>query len=244
MLWRCEYSGRDTNLRVSSPCRATSINFQAIVFETIRALPRLHIPFSMHQTATRPAPLVFPLSHVHAAFGVQRQKDSGHPTSQRTPVYFEAPIRNGLHTPPDDMGTAYQQPQYNQYGNRSGTSSGQGEVTQGSYGACSGNGVQGRQYSAPHSSVNQLPLPSASTLHHEAHILQPSYRVSNPLQTAINTFARPEEHPRKPSTNGDTITKALQIPAKINSSGGSLGEFAAQVRFFHVLALDIGTDAV
>lgn len=39
-----------------------------------------------------------------------------------------------------------------------------------------------------------------------------------------------EEQARRKSTNGDMIIPNLQIPSSINNSGGSLAEFAAQVR--------------
>jgi hypothetical protein len=191
----------------------------------------------MHPTATRLVPLDLPLPQAHAAFGIDGRKDFRDFQSQRNPVYFGAPVRNGLHTPPaDDMGTTYQQPQYNQYGSQPDTFSSQGGVSQSSYaGACSGSGIQGRQYSIPHSSLNQLPPPLASTMRNDIHVSsQPPYRVPSPVQTAdltnLTTFTRSEEQTRRSSASGSAISKSLQIPSSINNSGGSLAEFAAQVR--------------
>ena len=183
----------------------------------------------MHQFATRPAPLALPLPRVHKTLSIDRQTDAGNYQSQRNPVYLEASIRDGLPTPPaDEMGTTYQPPQYNQYGSRPDVYSNQG--SQGTYG---GNSSLSRQYSVPHSSLNQLPPPLASTMRNDSQISShPAYRVPSPVQSAsqtnFTTFPRPAERPS--STGGDIISKSLQIPSSINNSGGSLAEFAAQVR--------------
>jgi hypothetical protein len=190
----------------------------------------------MHQIATRPAPLNFPLPHVHAAFSIDRRKDIGALQSQRHPVYHEALVRDGLPTPPaDDMGTTYQPQQYNHYESRPDTYSNHGGASQDSYaGARSGNSTQGRQYSVPHSSLNHLPPPLPSTMRNESHVSShPPYRVPNLVQSApltdFVTFPRSDET-RRSSSSGDVVAKSLQIPSSINNSGGSLAEFAAQVR--------------
>jgi hypothetical protein len=208
------------------------------VFERKDVQPQLRNIVSMHQSAMRSAPLGFPLPYAHAAFSGDRRKDIGDFQSQHDSVYLKPEFRDGLPTPPvEDMGTTYQPPQYNHYARRPEvySNSNQGGVSQGSYaGANSGSAIQGRQYSVPHSSLNHLPPPLVSAMRNDVHVSsQPPYRVPSPVQPVssknYSTVPRSEEKSRS-STGGDVISKSLQIPSSINNSGGSLAEFAAQVR--------------
>src|SRR3954451_23055328 len=107
----------------------------------------------MHRTSARPAPLDFLLPPSHSStYNIDRRKDIGFstPLPNIIPGYLEAPVRDGLRTPPaDDMGTTYQQPQYTNYpGRQDGTYptpavSGNGNSYNGLY---SGAGTQHRAY--------------------------------------------------------------------------------------------------
>lgn len=207
-------------------------------------LPRPSLAtFPMHRTATRPAPLDFPLPSAYSTFGDRYRALE---PSKHTPVYFLAPpVKAGLHTPPAEDMTTYQQPQYNPYASRPDPIySNSTTVTPGSsYGGCS----TVRQYSVPHphSSLNQLAAaPSASLLRNDSQIPQQSYRrPTSPLSSARSNTLGPEEPTLRPSNKNSLIVPNLQIPLSINDSGGSLAEFAAQVcgtifhGFRHVLIL-------
>jgi hypothetical protein len=127
------------------------------------------------------------------------------------------------------MAAAYQQPQYNNYARRQDAVYPTPKASGDSYsGAYSGGSSQVLQYSA----VNQLPPVSASTLRME---VQPSQYVhsqpSSPQPTNKTSALVPSETvARRKSANSDMILPNLQIPQSINNSGGSLAEFAAQVR--------------
>ena len=196
----------------------------------------------MHRTSARPAPLDFPLPP-YSTYDIDRRKDLRHSYTlpNLTPAYFEAPIRDGLRTPPaDDMGTTYQQSQYNNYAGRQDvtypTPATSGSGYAGSY---SGANVQQRPYPPPLSHP-----PSASNLRNEIEPSQPAQPLypqpASPQQTKkINTLAPPEGLPRRKSTNNDMILPNLQIPSSINNSGGSLAEFAAQVSYQDAYSLVI-----
>ena len=184
----------------------------------------------MHRTSARPAPLDFLLPSAHSNFGTDRRKDIGLPRQlpQFAPVYFEAPVREGLRTPPADEMAATYQPQYNDYaGRRDGAYSAAG-ASGSNYGAAyNGATVPSR----PYSMHNQPPLASASasTLRREVlaqpiHTQPPSPVPANKLNNLVH-----EEQPHRKSGTSDMIHPNLQIPLSINNSGGSLAEFAAQV---------------
>lgn len=187
----------------------------------------------MHRTSARPAPLDFLLPS-NPPYGIDRRKDVGlsHSLPQLTPGYLEAPVRDGLRTPPaDDMGTAYQyqQSQYNTYTSRQDstypTAGSSGSSYGGSYG---GANVQGRQYT----SMSHPPSASTSTLRNEVQGPSSVYNTQPPSPQPANrteALAPPEGLPRRRSANSDMILPNLQIPSSINNSGGSLAEFAAQV---------------
>jgi hypothetical protein len=171
----------------------------------------------MHRTSARPAPLDFFLpSTVRKDVGL-----SHYP--QRTPSYLEAPIRDGLRTPPaDDMSTAYQYPtsQYNSYDGRQDVTYPTIGSSGSNYAGYPGSSGQARQYST----ISQPS--SASTLRNEIQASIPAYNTQPP---SPQTLAPPEGLPRRRSANSDMIISSLQIPSSINNSGGSLAEFAAQV---------------
>ncbi|CAG8973424.1 hypothetical protein HYALB_00006450 [Hymenoscyphus albidus] len=186
----------------------------------------------MHRTATRPAPLDFPLSSTYPTYSVDKLRTLDHSPSKHTPVYFQAPVKAGLHTPPEDeMGTTYQHPQYNPYASRpDSTYSNSATVTTGrSYGGFPT--VRQCAVPHPHSTLNQLSAPTASLLRNENQISQQSYRQpTSPLSSTRSTTLAPEEEPSpRPSSRNDLILASLQIPSSINNSGGSLAEFAAQI---------------
>jgi hypothetical protein len=182
----------------------------------------------MHRTSARPAPLDFLLPSVHSTFGIDRRKDIGLPRQlpQFPPVYFEAPVTDGLRTPPaDDMTTTYQT-QYNDYvGRREGAYPGVGVSGSNYGGAYNGASAQSRPFS-----MHNQPAPApASNLREEVPAQPMATQPPSPVPTnKINDLAT-EEQPRKKSATSDMIHPNLQIPSSINDSGGSLAEFAAQV---------------
>lgn len=182
----------------------------------------------MHRTSARPAPLDFLLPSAHLPFGIDRRKDIGLPRSlpQFAPVYFEAPVRDGLRTPPaDDMATTYQT-QYNEYpGRRDGAYSTAGASGNNYGGVYSGANVQSRPYSI-HS---QPPPASALALRKEVHAQPIHTQPPSPGPANKTNNLGPEEQSGRKSATSDMILPNLQIPSSINNSGGSLAEFAAQV---------------
>lgn len=187
----------------------------------------------MHRTSARPVPLDFLLPS-NPTYGIDRRKDVGpsHPVPQLPSGYFEAPIRDGLRTPPaDEMGTAYQyqQPQYNSYAGRQGAPYPTTGSSMSNYdGSYTGGNVQARQYTT----ISQPPPASASTLRNELQAPSSTYNTQPPSPQPANrtdALAPPEGLPRRRSANSDMILPNLQIPSSINNSGGSLAEFAAQV---------------
>lgn len=56
-------------------------------------------------------------------------------------------------------------------------------------------------------------------------------RIQSPTPAASSSHRMEEHQPQKNVSSDTTILPHLQIPSSINSSGGSLAEFAAQVSF-------------
>ncbi|TVY68907.1 Meiotically up-regulated protein, partial [Lachnellula suecica] len=183
---------------------------------------------SMHRTAGRPNLLDYCLPS-EPVYGFDRRKEIQLSHYHRTPLYLEAPIRDGLRTPPEDnMGTTYQQPQYSNYAGRHEAAYSIPPVGQDSYaGAYAGASSAPRQYSAL-SQPAQIPN---SALRNEVQNTLPPYRQpASPLPSGrTSTQGSVVEQTRRKSTNADVILPNLQIPSSINNSGGSLAEFAAQI---------------
>jgi hypothetical protein len=196
------------------------------------SLPTQAPSMSMHRTSARPTPLGF-FSTSNSAYGIDHRKDIGvsHPLP-RLPGYLEAPLRDGLRTPPADiMGTAYhyQHPQCISYNSRhDSTCSTPAASTASHNGSYAGaNMPQSRL-----STLTQPPPPSASTLRHavQAPNSASEYQPRSPeLPFQTDVPEKPDEIKGKRSANSDVIVSSLQIPLSINNSGGSLAEFAAQV---------------
>jgi len=130
--------------------------------------------------------------------------------TQVTPVYLEAPIRDGLRTPPsDDMNSTVSYPQqYSGYHNRKDVAYSSQSVVQ-PYPATT-QPLHGSNNSA-------LPVVGGAASH--------SYiPVDSPQSVSTVTIGSDDILRRK-----SVILPSLQIPPSINNSGGSLGEFAAQV---------------
>ncbi len=185
----------------------------------------------MYRTAERPAPLDFLLPSTHSsAYNIGRRKDLvPHSLPHLAPTFLEAPIREGLRTPPtDDMATAYQNATYsNAYSASRNSEYLSVEAPPSSYGGTYKNGPisEPRQYM----SITQPPPASASTLRNEVQGTQPIIsQPSSPEPAARTSFLSREEPSQRKSTS-DMIRPNLQIPKSISSSGGSLAEFAAQV---------------
>jgi hypothetical protein len=227
-LWGVKFTANKFRVAIS----ATNNTYYSTIPTSTTVPPRTSLqklpPILMHRTSTRPAPLDFLLPSAYSTFGVDRRKDIGLPRQlpQFAPVYFEAPVKEGLRTPPaDDMTTTYQT-QYSDYaGRRDGAYSASGASGANYGGAYTGANVQSRPYSI-HS---QPPSGSASSLRKEVHGQPIHTQAPSPVPPSkINNLA-PEEQPRRKSATSDMIHPNLQIPSSINNSGGSLAEFAAQV---------------
>ncbi|KAG4441260.1 hypothetical protein IFR05_003251 [Cadophora sp. M221] len=186
----------------------------------------------MYRTAERPAPLDFLLPSPHPSYNIDRRKDLGqlHSLPHLAPVYFEAPTREGLRTPPtDDMATAYQNNFSHGYP-ASGRSSEylSVESTPSSYGGTYNNNgapAQSRQYM----SMTQPAPASASTLRKE--VQGPITITSQPPspEPVQRTSYLSHEEPSQRKSTTDAIRPGMQIPKSISSVGGSLAEFAAQI---------------
>ena len=185
----------------------------------------------MYRTSARPAPLDFLLPPAHSPYNIDRRKEFGPSNTlpQFTPPYFEAPVRDGLRTPPaDDMATTYHpQYKYEDYnGRRESAYSSSGAPT--SYlpplHPYSGHAPPSRTYST----TNQPPPASAAALRNEVqnrHLVRT--QPPSPQPSARSSFM--EEVPRMKSSTSDAIRPGLQIPKTISNFGGSLPDFAAQV---------------
>lgn len=128
-------------------------------------------------------------------------------------IYIDAPVRNGLRTPPtDDMNSTAS------YLQQSSSWSGRAEKS----GHHTNLAVIPHPYST---SVQQQQGPAVSALSSVTGNLFLSYpQKCSPQSTGTVVFAPEEVEHRK-----SVILPSLQIPASVNTSGGSLGEFAAQI---------------
>lgn len=186
----------------------------------------------MYQTSARQSTLdfLFPPTP-SSSFGIDHRRDVGlHTFRQLTPPYSEATSQDGLRTPPaDDMSTTYQQTQYHDYaGRQDGTYSIPGSSRSGYIGTYPpAANMQAKSYP----SSGQRPPVSASTLRHEiqAPLTSQHLQPPSPQPAVKSSLAGKDKAPSRKSSVGDMITASLQIPPSINSSGGSLAEFAAQV---------------
>lgn len=140
--------------------------------------------------------------------------------------YLEAPIRNGLRTPPtDDMTTAYQNSTYsNAYSASRNSEYLSVEVPASNYGEPYHNRPSSQ--SRPYMSLPQPAPTSASTVRRDVQEYQPQPPSPEPSQRT--SYPSHEEPTRRKGTT-DTIRPNLQIPKTISCEGGSLAEFAAQV---------------
>ena len=132
------------------------------------------------------------------------------------------------------MGTTYQHPQYTNYAGRQDPPYSVSSVGQDGYAATyTGASAAPRQYSTLSQPTAQVPVqvPTSALRNEVQNVLPPYRQPSSPVSASrTNILGTVEEQPRRKSTNGDVILPNLQIPSSINNSGGSLAEFAAQVR--------------
>ncbi|KAL2075680.1 hypothetical protein VTL71DRAFT_623 [Oculimacula yallundae] len=185
----------------------------------------------MYRITERPSPLEFLLPSPHPTYNVDRRKDFGqsHFQPQLPPVYLEAPVREGLRTPPtDDMTTAYQNNNYSHgYPTRGRNSEyHSAEGTPGSYCGAYNNGGNGQ--SRQHTTVTQPPHASVSTLRNE---IQGPVKIPQPPspEAAQKTSCLSHDELSRRTGVTETIRPGMQIPKSISSNGGSLAEFAAQI---------------
>ncbi|KAK0125334.1 hypothetical protein ONS96_009183 [Cadophora gregata f. sp. sojae] len=187
----------------------------------------------MYRTAERPAPLDFLLPSPHPSYNIDRRKDIAqfHSLPHLPPVYLEAPIREGLRTPPtDEMATAYQNSNFTHGYPASGRSSEylSVESTPSSYGGTYNHNPP-QQQTRQYMSMIQPPPASASTLRKE--VQAPLAVISQPPspEPAQRTSYLSHDEPSRRKSTTDTIRPNMQIPKSISPTGGSLAEFAAQI---------------
>ena len=142
--------------------------------------------------------------------------------------YPKATGRLGLQTPPEDMmGTTYQQPHYGNYDARSEAQYQAGPRANGHI-----------EYATVNPIARSVPVP-----HHPPSTTGPYHGNKMDASVSYATYARPVSPPQveqqdvqqphqkvASSTSNDQIMSNLQIPKTISKAGGSLAEFAAQVR--------------
>jgi hypothetical protein len=147
------------------------------------------------------------------------QKDASFSTSSAlSQVYPEPPVRDGLRTPPaDDMSsTAYQPQQYRSYG-------GKQESVYPSTASYASSTAGQQLYLTTNQPSRTSTVSTASNL--SGMSAQSYSKAYSPKNASTAVLAPVEETARRKSG----ILPSLQIPSSINNSGGSLGEFAAQV---------------
>lgn len=131
------------------------------------------------------------------------------------------------------MGSIYQPPQYPNPASRQSNPYSIPSISQ-SYGGGYATTTP-RQYRSVSQTAPITSQVSTSALRSELQHPLPPYRQQLPSPTlplpsnGLNALPEVTEQPRKKSTNGDMILPNLRIPLSINSSGGSLAEFAAQI---------------
>lgn len=169
----------------------------------------------MYRFTTRPQPLDLLLPSPHySTFDIDRRKDLGLPLphtfpAQRNQTHLESAKTGGLHTPPEEleMASTYQPPQ--QYN--------------------AGRDYYSEGYGQSRSWSNQ---PSATTLRRE--VQGPYSATTQPSSPQLGNRVENQDHmdnsTRRKSTTSDSIRSNLQIPDDISVTGGSLPDFAAQVR--------------
>lgn len=183
----------------------------------------------MYRTSARPASLDFLLPSAPSGFDLDRRKDVGFPHTlpQLPSVYFEAPVRDGLRTPPADEMAATYQPQY-----KYGTYNGQKDAPYPATGAPSSYMAPYHGSSAPSIpySTSSLPPPaSSSTSRTEVYGQQQARgQPPSPQRSSENALASAEDTSQRKSAN-DLIRPNLRIPSTISKDGGSLPDFAAQI---------------
>lgn len=187
-------------------------------------LPHLHSRYGNYDIShhTRPSWVGGePSVAFEADINRECQKNSCFSTSSARPqAYLEPPVRARLQMPPADNmnSTAYQPQQHRGYGGRQDVI----YPSTASYPASTGQQLYPTNQSSRASSASavlNLKMPAQS--YPKAH---------SPHNTSTTIVLAPvEETARRKSS----ILPSLQIPASINNSGGSIGEFAAQVCVVH-----------
>lgn len=163
--------------------------------------------------------------------------------SKALPGFAEAPVRDGLRTPPDDdmnTTTAYQTQQFPVY-----------RPQDSSYPYAPAQSVQNvvpsistkHQASTYHREADYNPQQSRSLTAQALSNIgsgsqQSSYGRQSPKNSSTGVLSQADDVSRRKSA----ILASLQIPSSINNSGGSLGEFAAQVRNYFCMNMEVITN--
>ncbi|PBP27446.1 cyclin [Diplocarpon rosae] len=186
----------------------------------------------MYRTAPRQAPLDFPLPSPHSTYNFGRREEKSPPYSLRSlpPFNLQAPVKNGLRTPPaDDMATAYQNPSYsNAYSAGRNSEYISVDAPPSNFVGTYNNGAstQPRQYT----SWAQPPTASASILRKENQGPQPVHsQPQSPIPSQRPGHSAREGPVTRRKSTSEIVRPNLQIPKSISSHGGSLAEFAAQI---------------
>jgi hypothetical protein len=150
----------------------------------------------------------------------ERLKDSGFPASAPPQAFLESPVRDGLRTPlANNMNsTVFQPQQYRSYGGK------QDAIYPSTASYASSTAGQQQPFSTTNYSSRTSATSVVSNLCGMS--VQPYLKAHSPQNASTGVPILAEENLRWKSG----ILPSLQIPTSINNSGGSLGEFAAQVR--------------
>ena len=207
----------------------------AVVRTHVFSMLHFQLPLSMPSILssnqyTSLASLPSPQTYAEYFKACQRQKDnSSWGSCGRTASGLEsgaAPLVHGLRTPPRDMTAANFNPIFargSQY-----------------------NSVPPSMLSATSYSSTTGTFNSASTFTSGVHRsngqlnLKPASRPQSPRAHRDNPTNQEQSSRRRSSSNGNAIVHYLQIPSTINDSKGSLAEFAAQVSWIYIRALQRG----
>lgn len=186
----------------------------------------------MYRTSTRPAPLDFLAPSAASAFDTQYPRDIQYSQAlpPPPPAYLEAPVRDGLRTPPEDeMATAYQsQYQYGTYDSQKNSAYSTPAGTSTYTPTYHGPNVPSRAYSAA-----GLP-PTAPNSGLRSDVYEQPYvrsQPTSPQRSTDNVVVTAESTSHKKTAN-ESIRPNFRIPTTISKTGGNLPDFAAQVILF------------
>ncbi|CAL3966577.1 unnamed protein product [Diplocarpon coronariae] len=168
----------------------------------------------------------------HSAYNIDQREERSppFPLPRLAPFQHEAPIKDGLRTPPaDDMATAYQKPSYsNAYSAGRNSEYLSVEAPPRHYGGTYNHGAS--TLPRQHTSLAQPPSASAPSTRKETQGIQAvQSQQPSPLASQRTCHTSHDEHSSRRKSASEVIRRNFQIPQSISPHGGSLAEFAAQI---------------